>query len=121
MLDNVIFESDSTADDMQYIVLQYDIENLIVKNVKLFRSEDSKVAGNLIAFGKRASAEKVFLEDIFAERENSILLGEDSHKIGTLMANNVILKVGNTVFDVDAVSVGNRLETAVNKLGTSNC
>lgn len=116
VLDNVIFESDSSADEMQYIVPKYDIENLIIRNVKLFRSEDSKVSGNLIALGKRASIDKMFLEDIYAERVNCILTGENSHKIGTLIANNVTLKDGNTVFDMDAASVGNRLENAVNKL-----
>lgn len=117
VLDSVIFESDSSANDMQYIVPKYDIENLIVKNVKLFRSEDSMVSGNLIKLGKRASVKNVFIEDVYAERIHSILCGEDAHKIDTLIADNVILKDGNTVFDVETVSVGNRLENAVKKLG----
>ena len=109
-LDNVVFESDQNTDDMDYISLKYRIENLMIRNIKLFRDEVSKVSGSLIRMSAEGNVEKLFLENVYAERIAHVLAGTEAHRIGLLRADNIILKSGSRIFDIDKVNVQNRLE-----------
>lgn len=116
IIDGLTIESDSAADDMEYIEAKYDIENLVVRNVKLVRPDAQKASGNLLSLKKRASITNLIVEDVFAEKVNSVISGNSEHKVDLLTANNVVLKNGNKVFDTDDVQIKNKIENSIHKV-----
>ncbi len=115
-LDNVTFTSDEKTNGMNYISLKHKIENLTVKNIKVFRSSNAQTSGSLIDMSVEACAEKLFLKNIYAEKIDSILKGSSDHKIGLLRACNVVLKDGKKIFDTDSVKVTKEIKDEIYEL-----
>jgi hypothetical protein len=109
-LDDVIFSSDKNTDDCNYISLKHRIENLMIRNVKLFRSSDAKASGAFLKMSEEGNIGNLFLENVYAERIDSILSGGEGHSIDFLRGDNVILKDGRKVFDTDNVKIKRRIE-----------
>ncbi|MBR3934799.1 MAG: hypothetical protein IKJ68_12955 [Clostridia bacterium] len=109
-LDNVVFSSDNSTDDMNYISLKHNIENLMIRNIKLFRGGTAKTSGSFIKMANEAKVENMFLENIYAEKIESIVCGNEEHKINLLRADNIILKDGIKAFDTDKVSVNKEIK-----------
>ena len=104
-LENVVFNSDSKTDNMDYISVKHNIGNLILKDIKLFRDDTAFTSGAFVRMSEEANVDNLFLENIYAERLDSIISGTEEHKINLLRADNVILKGGKAVFDIDKIDV----------------
>lgn len=104
-LDDVIFYSDEKTDDCDYISLKHRIENLMIRNIKLFRTSEVKVSGAFLKMSEESNIGNLFLENVYAERIGSVLCGEEGHSIDFLRADNVILKDGRKIFDTDQVEI----------------
>lgn len=115
-LDSVEFDSDSHTDDMDYISLKHNINNLTVRNVRLFRQGDVKVSGTLIRMANEAKLDNLFLEGIYAEKIESIISGVGEHSVDMLYANGVILKGGKKVFDTDDVNIKIKITENINEI-----
>ncbi len=112
-MDDVIFTSGQNTDDMDYISLKYNIENLMIRNIKLFRDETAKASGSFIKFSSEGKVGNLFLENIYAEKIESIVSGAKDHKIRFLRADNVIIKDGKKAFDTDKAEVCRQVMDAV--------
>ena len=113
ILDNVIFESDEKADDMNYVELKYNIDNFIARNIKLFRGENAKTSGYLIKTANDAKLKNVFLENVYAEKVESVFYADKHHEIDFIDANNVILKQGKNAIDTEKALVKKEIRNSV--------
>lgn len=118
VLEDVIFESDSQADGMKYIEGRYFIDNFIVRNVKLFRDKNANSSGNLVSLKKSSQVSKLFIEDVYVEKVESVVNGETGHSIDEIFANNVVLKDGKAVFDIDASNVKTKIQNSVYEINS---
>ena len=112
-LDDVMFSSDEKADDMDYISLKHRIENVMIRNIKLFRTSEARTSGSLLKMSAESNIGNLFLENVYAERIDSVLSGDREHSIEFFRADNVILKDGKKMFDTDAVSVKKEIRSDV--------
>ena len=97
---------------------RYNIENLILKNIQVFRSEKAEPSGTLFSLENEAAIKNLIMEDIFAEKIGTVLRVGKEHRIGLLKANNVALKDGGRIFDINEEAVGQRVVSDVNELKT---
>lgn len=104
-LENVVFNSDSKTDNMDYISVKHNIGNLTLKDIKLFRDDTASASGAFVRMSKEANVGNLFLENIYAEKLESVISGTEEHKINFLRAESVILKGGKAVFDIDQTDV----------------
>ncbi len=109
-LDNVIFSSGNFADDMDYISLKHNIDNLMIRNIKLFRDDTSKTSGTFIRMSEEANVGNMFLENIYAEKVENIVSGNEEHKINFFRADNVILRDGIRIFDTEKVNINKEIK-----------
>lgn len=116
IIDGLTVISDSKADDMNIIELRYKIDNFIAKNIQVFRTEDAKPSGNLIALCDEAEIKNLVVEDVLAEKVDTILQGNDDNKVELLKVKNVILKDGNCVIAQEGVHADKTLISDVEKL-----
>ena len=116
VLDNVIFESDSKADRMDIIEAKYNIGNLTLSNVKYLRFGDASAHASMVKLAKEANISRLFVENVYAEKLESIVSGTGEHNIDVLVANNVTLKDGKKAFDTEDVRVGTVLANAINEI-----
>ena len=102
---------DAVSAGMDYIELRYNINNLIVKNANILRNDDSDPAGSLIRLHYEGNVKNLLLENVFAEKLESVLKAREGHKIKLLKATNVTLSGGKKVLDIDGASVDTCLKT----------
>ena len=105
ILDGLTVTGDSRMDNTNILELRYAIDHLIVKNVQIFRTDDSSCGGCLVQMQKEAEVKVMLLEDIFAEKLSHILYAEAGHQVGLLHTDNVILEYGDTVIQTDGADV----------------
>jgi len=116
-LDNCHIDCDEKTDDMTYISLKHNIENLNIKNVHLYRGADATPSGKFIKMENEAKVKNLFLQNIYTEKLESVLSGDEEHSIDFLVANNIILRDGGKIFDTDKVSVNHEIKTDVHEIG----
>ena len=116
-LDNCHIDCDEKTDDMTYISLKHTIENLSVKNVNIYRGGNATTSGKFIKMDNEAKVKNMFLQNIYAEKLESIVSGDEEHSIDFLRANNVILRDGGKIFDTDKVTIKSELNTEVHEIG----
>lgn len=104
MIDGLTVINDGKADDTDIFELRYKIENFVAKNIYVFRSEDAKTSGNLIKLRDEANIGNLIIEDIFAEKLNSVLAGDEG-SVDLFKAGNIMLKNGKKVISTDNISI----------------
>lgn len=116
VMDGVIFETDDNAEGIKFIEAKYNINNLVLSNIKAFKPDGCKVSGKLLNLANEATISKLFVENVYAEKLESIVSGTDENKVDVLVANNVTLKDGDKAFDIDGVANKNKLMSFVNEI-----
>ena len=106
ILDGITIVSDEKSDGTNYTELRYQIDNFIAKNIQLFRTDEASVSGNLIHMSDEANVKNFIIEDIFAEKVNSVLSGKDDNTIDVLKVSNVTLKNGKQILDIEKANIG---------------
>lgn len=106
IIDGLTVINDGKADNTEIFELRYKIDNFVAKNIQVFRSEDSETSGNFIKLCDEAEIGNMIVEDVFAEKVETIIAGCEENKIDLLKVNNVILKNGKKLFEKDSVSIG---------------
>ena len=97
IIDGLTVINDSNADNTNIVELRYKIDNFIAKNVQVFRSEDAKTSGNLIKLCNEAEIKNLIVEDVFAEKLETVVSGNDDNSVEVLKVKNVVLKEGTAV------------------------
>lgn len=115
-VDGLSIIADKCADNVNVMELRYNIDNVVVKNVQIFRSEDSSVGGNVIKLGQEANIKNFIVEDIFAEKAENIISTSEDNKIELLKADNITLKNGKDIFDINDGVVDVALTTNLNEI-----
>ncbi len=116
IIDGLTVTSDEKFDGTDIFELRYEIENFVAKNIQVFRSDEASTSGNLIKLKKEANIKNMIIEDVFAEKLDSILVGNKTHKINLLKLNNVTLKDGGNVLEADSVDIKAKLENNITKI-----
>lgn len=117
-IDGLQIDCDEVLDNKNYIELRYNFDNVILKNIQVFREGNSTPSGCLVKLANEAKIGNLILEDIFAEKLESILSADDEHKIDMLKANNVTLKNGKKIFDTDTAKINATVKSAINEVYT---
>lgn len=112
-LDNVMFYSDKETDNMDYISLKHNIGNLMIRNISIFRSDNAKSSGSFVKMSHEASVNKLFLENIYAQKISHVLSGNHEHSIGLLRVRNIVLEDGSKAFDTDNVSIKKEIKDEI--------
>ena len=116
IIDGLTITSDEKADDTQIIELRHRIDNAVIKNVNVFRSESAQKSGHLIKLFRGAKVKNLIIEDVFAEKLGSVFSAEEESFVDLLRADNITLKNGEKLFDVDKARIKTMLESFVNML-----
>ena len=115
VIDGLVVETDSKADDANIFELRYNIDNFFAKNIQVFRSEDATTSGSLFKLCKEAKINNMLVEDVFAEKVNSIITGDEG-TVDLLRADNVTLKDGKTFMNTDNISIKTVLKNNINEI-----
>jgi len=118
VIDGLQIHAGEVLDGKKYMEFRYNIENLILKNIQVFRNEKAEPSGTLFSLENEAAIKNLIMEDIFAEKIGTVLRVGKEHRIGLLKANNVALKDGGRIFDIDEAMIGQRAVSNVNELKT---
>lgn len=116
IIDGLTITNDESADDTEIIELRHNFNNVIIKNVQVFRDDNASTSGNLIKMALGAKVKNLIIEDVFAEKLNSILYADENHSIDVLRADNITLKNGNEVFSIDKADIKVQLNSSINKI-----
>ena len=116
IIDGLTISTDETTDKTSYIELRYDIDNCILKNIQLFRSGNAVTGGNLIKLCSRVNIRNMILEDIFAEKVDSILSAGEGHKVDLIKADNILLKNGTEIFKINDAEVEKLIKSDMNQI-----
>lgn len=116
VMDNVIFESGDATENMNFIEAKYNIRNLTLSNIKAFRDDSCQISGNLLKLSKEAEISKLFVENVYVEKLESIVSGCVGHKVGLLIVNNVTLKDGSMALDIDDVKIEKAIINGLNEI-----
>ena len=115
VIDGLVVETDSKADDTNIFELRYNIDNFVAKNIQVFRSEDATTSGSLFRLCNEASIGNMIVEDIFAEKLDFVISGSEG-KVDLVKADNVILKNGSKVMDTDSISIKAVIENNIKEI-----
>lgn len=115
VIDGLVVETDSKADNTDIFELRYNIDNFVAKNIQVFRSEDATAGGSLFKLCDEAKVKNFIVEDIFAEKLDSVVSGTEEHTIDFVKADNIVLKEGSSVFKTDKVNIKNKILTNIHE------
>ena len=116
IIDGLTIINDNRSDDTEIFELRYKIDNFIAKNIQVFRTEDSKSSGNLIKLADEAEINNLIVEDVFAEKLESIIVSDESNKVKVLKAKNITLKDGESVLLMDKAIVDKTIISDVEEI-----
>lgn len=105
IIDGLTVVTDEKCDDCDMIELRYSIDNVVLKNIQVFRDGEAKTSGRLVRMAKEASVKNMLVEDIFAEKLENILYAEEGHRIELLKVDNVLLRDGSRVLAVEGADI----------------
>ncbi|MBE7052317.1 MAG: hypothetical protein E7395_07100 [Ruminococcaceae bacterium] len=116
VMEDAIFEVGKAAEKMNIIEAKYNINNLVLSNIKVFKSSDYTTDGNVLKLSCEANISKLFAEDIYAENFESIISGTAEHNIELVSASNVTLSKGVKALDIDDVNIGKTIKQHINNI-----
>lgn len=116
IIDGLTVINDHKADEMNMIELRYKIDHFIAKNIQVFRSEDAKISGSLIKLCNEAELKNLIVEDVFAEKIETVLSGNADHHIDLLKVKNVVLKNGTAVLAENTIRADKKLISEVEEI-----
>lgn len=116
IVDGLTVTTDEKADGMDMFQLCYQIDNFVLKNAQIFRSENAAAEGYLIRLCKGAKVDNLIMEDIFAQKLDAILYADSSHKVNMLKADNLLLRDGGRLFDTDDAQIPVAVKTDIHAL-----
>lgn len=109
-LSDVIIETDDAADEMKLIEAKYNITNLMLSGIKVFRPDATESKMKFLKLSKEADIGKLFAENIYAEKLESFISGENGEKIGFFAPSNVILRDCDKMIDETSVTLDECVE-----------
>ncbi|MBQ6999234.1 MAG: hypothetical protein IJN62_05555 [Clostridia bacterium] len=118
-IDGLTIDTDEVMNDKNYMEFRYNFDNLILKNIHVFRKGDIPASGILFKLANEAKIGNLIIEDVFAEKLGAVLSTDTGNEIGLLKVSNVTLKDGGKIFDTDDASVGATLTSDINEVTTN--
>lgn len=117
-IDGFQMKCDETLDNKNYMELRYNFDNVILKNIQIFRNGNATPSGCFVKLANEAKIGNLIMEDIFAEKLESIISADSEHSIDVIKANNITLKNGKKIFDTDNAKVNATILSSINEVYT---
>ena len=115
-IDGMSVIADEKADNMDFLELRYNFDNVVIKNLQVFRSEDSSTGGNIVKLAQEANIKNFIMEDVFVQKAENVISANEDNKIELLKADNITLKDGKNIFCTDGAVIGKTLKSNINQL-----
>ncbi|OFY54430.1 MAG: hypothetical protein A2X22_09975 [Bacteroidetes bacterium GWF2_49_14] len=117
-----VYETDNKASNASYIKIMAEVGNMVVRDVEIVRSSESEQKGCLIETFNTGKINTLFMNSIYANRINSLLLNNGS-EIETVQLNNILgSEIGGSLIHVEngninRINAGNVFGADLLKLG----
>lgn len=111
-----VTNQDASSSGTDYIELRYNVTNFIARNISIFRNDDTSPAGNFLRLHYEANVKNLILENIFAEKLETILTASAPHKVQNLKAHNLVLSEGREVLDLEKMNITNIMTDSIELL-----
>lgn len=117
-IDGLQIDCDEVLDNKNHMELRYNFDNVILKNIQVFRKGNATPSGCLIKLANEAKIGNLIMEDVFAEKLDCVLSADSEHEIDLLKASNITLKNGKTIFDTDSANINATIKSSINEVYT---